>query len=392
MRRPAAAVLACAGLLACSPSRPGNPGPGPGSGREPAPSPAAASATPAPRDFRFRIVYVIHGDADYIYHDAAGRRRLADEDALAQAQEVARGARGAEVLIFHQRPRKRPWSAPGGMAYRYRGGALAEARAYVRSPGDPGFASEAAVFAGAGGDAPGEAADSVVRAFVYFGHEIPAAGGRGYSRSRPSEEFDLAHFVRGLENFGGPPGGPDKPFALVALSACRGGTPATTAALFPYADRLLASPTELHLSHLDTRALVPALADPYLPGNGGGAARAADPREGMAAASRRMLEESFARLQARTQAPVALALYDAEKAAAYLARAAAVPEPGAGPARAWRDCGEDPGFGPGGAEAGALVRYRAGRFGRLKAKSGHSGWECPRGGLPSAAGRGPSGT
>jgi hypothetical protein len=44
---------------------------------------------------------------------------------------------------------------------------------------------------------------------------------------------------------------------------------------------------------------------------------------------------------------------------------------------AWRDCGEEEGFGPGGEGAGATVLYRAGRFGALKAKSGHSGWECP---------------
>ena len=254
-----------------------------------------------------------------------------------------------------------------------------------RTRGGSDFAAEAALFQASAVPAPG-----IALGFVYFGHEIPAAGGRGYSRSLPGEDFSLARFTRGLERFGGAPGGPEKPFALVGLSACRGGTPATTSAIFPYADWVLASPTELHLSFLDTRALIPSLAESLRPGDGAPA-----PRPRLAAAARRMQEESFARLGSNTQAPVALTLYDAEKAAAHLAGVPAPLRAGGDPvarsdrmpATAWRDCGEEPGFGPGGAEAGALVLYRAGRFGRLKAKRTHSGWECPQAGAQSAGAR-----
>lgn len=367
---PAALSLACAGLLACSPSRPDRPLP-------PHPAAGAGRAAPAGDGIRARIVYVIHGDADYVYHDSAGRRRLADRDALAQAMEVGRGARAAEVLIFHQEPRRHRWSAPGGTAYRFRGGSLAEARRYARA--GAGFAAEAALFGGPGAAAPGAGADGVDGVFVYFGHEIPASGGLGYSRSLPREAFTLASFARGLESFGGGPGGAEKPFDLIVLSACRGGTPATTSALFPYADRVLASPTELHLSFLDTRALIP----PYSDSGGRGESGPDAPRSRIAAAARRMLEESFARLSASTQAPVVLSLYDAERAAAYLGgfpalrtgNAVSGRDPGLPPA-AWRDCGEDPEFGPGGKAAGAQVRYRPGRFGRRRAMQGHSGWEC----------------
>jgi hypothetical protein len=388
LRRIAAASLAGALLAACSPSRPGIPVPA--AGRD---APAGVGIRPRGDGVRARIVYVIHGDADYVYHDSAGRRRLADRDALAQAMEVGRGARAAEVLIFHQEPRRHRWSAPGGTAYRYRGGALVETRRYARtgpgsasdSPGESGaddvFSAEAALYGRSDAAAREAGADSVARIFVYFGHEIPASGGLGYSRSLPREGFTLAGFARGLARFGGEPVGAAKPFALIVLSACRGGTPATTSALFPYADRVLAAPTELHLSYLDTRALIPPFADADWRGDGDASA----PHTPVESAARRVLDESFARLSASTQAPVALALYDARKAAAYLDGAPALRNQGKDPASArdprlphtaWRDCGEDPGFGPGGEEAGAQVRYRPGRFGRLKAKQGHSGWEC----------------
>ncbi len=388
LRRIAAASLAVAILAACSPSRPGNPVPA--AAREAA---AGDGIRPRGDGIRARIIYVVHGDADYVYHDSAGRRRLADRDALAQAMEVGRGARAAEVLIFHQEPRRHRWSVPGGTAYRFRGGALVETRRYARagagsasdskegSGADAAFSAEAALFGGPDVAAREAEADSVVRVFVYFGHEIPASGGQGYSRSLPREGFSLAGFARGLARFGGEPAGGAKPFALIVLSACRGGTPATTSALFPYADRVLAAPTELHLSFLDTRALIPPFAHADWRGDGDASA----PRVPVESAARRMLDESFARLSANTQAPFALVLYDAQKAAAYLdgapalrnrvkdlasARDPRLPHP------AWRDCGEDPGFGPGGEVAGAQVRYRPGRFGRLKAKQGHSGWEC----------------
>lgn len=378
-------------LTACAPVRPSGPA-------APAPSRAEAAGP-----LRFLLVYIIHGDGDYIYHDAAGRKRLADEDALSQAREVAEAAPAAEVFIFHQKPRWHIWRhpTPDGMFFHFRRGVLLRSGSYSREGLRPDFEAEARIFARLASPAmlprlacPARTvpADTLpagreavlrepVRFLAYFGHEIPQAGGLGYSRSHPREEFTVPRFARGLERFAGAPCPEDPPYALVVLSACRGGTPATTRALFPYSDWLLASPTELHLSYLDTRAFIPILG-----AAGSDASWSREPRRlRVRLGAERVLRESFGRLGERTHTPISLALYDARTSAAYLERHPEVAEaPGAMstdvrlPPFAWRDCAENPDFGVGGEAAGAKVLYRAGRFGILKSKQGHSGWECPQ--------------
>lgn len=345
-----------------------------------------ASARPGEDGIAFLLIYMIHGDGDYIYHDALGRRRLADESALAQAREVAGKALEAEVFIFHQKPRWHIWSHPSrdGTLFQYRGGVLVLEQDYSRRGKGSDFAAEAALFnrhalprhlppkscLARDGSATGEAPRVPEKFFVYFGHEIPVLGGRGYSRSRPGEEFSIPDFARGLERMVGPPCAPNRPFAMLALSSCNGGTPATTTLLFPFTDFLLASPMPLHLSFLDTRALIPLM-------------RGESAGPGIRARAEQMASESFSLLRERTQTAVSIALYDSEKASAYLEAHAgpwkAGGEPGDGLRMApmgFEDCAEDMAFGPGGEEAGVRVYYRAPRFGFLKMKRSHSGWSC----------------
>jgi hypothetical protein len=336
----AGCLYALSALAACAPSRPGT-------------LPADVAVERGRTDISSVLVYVIHGDADYIYHDDSGRRRLADEDALAQAQDVARNAREAEVFIFHQKPRWRRWThpAPDAVMFHYRRGVLLKHRSYSRPT--PDFAGEAALFlkhasaaalppracaAEGSGAAPGPRSF-----FMYFCHEIPALGALGYSHSHPREEFSLDDFTRGLRRFAGPPCDRAKPLSLLVLSSCRGGTPATTMALFPYADLLLASPTPLHLSFLDTRALIPLLRNPAL------ASDSADAR--IRAGAEAMARESFRRLQDRTQTGISLALYESRKASSYLSGHAGVWERDGQPVSGirmapmgFRDCAEDPLF------------------------------------------------
>lgn len=374
-------------------------------------SPAGVSRSPAGDSIRSLLVYVIHGDGDYIYHDSKGRRRLADEDALAQAREVARNAPQAEVFIFHQKPRWHLWSHPSrdGVMSHYRGGVLLRERNYSRRGKGSDFAAEAALFdrhalprhlppktcaaagdttsldsAAAGRSPPGPGSRGPDRYFVYFGHEIPVLGGRGYSHSRPGEEFTLEDFSRGLRRFVGPPCPAKRPLALLALSSCRGGTPATTSTLFPFSDFVLASPTPLHLSFLDTRALIPLIRDAAVVARPAGPDMAARQSDRIRARAEQMARESFASLQGRTQTEISISLYDSEKASAYL-------EAHVGPRdrdgeigdgvrmspMGYKDCGEDPDFGEGGEAAGVRVFYQAPRFGFLKSKRAHSGWECP---------------
>ena len=103
--------------------------------------------------------------------------------------------------------------------------------------------------------------------------------------------------------------------------------------------------------------------------------------------------ESFERLRKTTVTEVTLALYDTERAAAWLAARPAWADGAAGAAGtgtasaaesgpvlrkpvAYRDCGNEPGFGAGGEDAGVLIFHQAPRFGRDKTKVFRSGWEC----------------
>ncbi|MBW8888057.1 MAG: hypothetical protein JF616_09910 [Fibrobacteres bacterium] len=351
---------------------------------------------PADSSLRYQIIYVIHGDGGYVWYDDAGARHEADREALAQARETAENASAAEVFIFHQRPTRFLRIFPGsdGTLWQYRKGRLVRRLPYSRNreydpaarPEDPSrgeddLAAEAGLFARFSAlPAPrrcgAPAAAGPVRVFCYFGHGIPVTGKVPYFRSRPDVAFSLAGFSRGLVRFGGPACPPAKPFALVVLSACHGGTPEATMAVAPFADWILASPGELHLSYLDTRALarasqenpVPSQENPvsFEAGQGG-------------AWGRTIAMESFARLEASVRTGVTISLYETGKAETYLKEhrvAWGGPALFAEPTE-YRDCGENTEFGAGGEAAGAMVFYQPPRFGIDRNKSGHSGWECP---------------
>jgi len=359
----------------------------------------------------------VHGDADYIYYDTSGRRHLADTEAVNQALYVARQASAAEVFIFHQVARRSPWFHPAfdGVMRHYRNGLEVESLAYMRDPLHGDFRAEADLLRGLA--APTLSGADPIRVFLYFGHEIPLREQAGYSRSLPGQVFSLAGFTRGLQRFAGPggltgssgvpdpahasdsakAGGPSrsgaKPFSLIVLSACNGGTPAMTQALVPFTPLLLASPGELHLSFLDARPLATAL--PIGPGNPDVSLDPAStypvapypspyPYRQARAWGENIAGASFDRLRETTETAVTLSLYDMDKASAYLQahEQAWSPEKGEGrdskrSVPVFRDCAENAGFGSGGPEAGVTTYYRPPRFGGDKTKTAYSGWACP---------------
>jgi hypothetical protein len=365
-----------------------------GSKARPAGGSAVAADTADKESKRFQFIYVIHGDAGYTYHDRKGIRHSADADAVEQAVLVARSSPAAEVYIFHQKPAA--WlgvfrRTDATLSY-YRGGTLVASRGYRREADDVDFKAEAALY-----HALSAAPDAgIVRTFAWFGHEIPVTSEVPYSRSRPDSGFNVAAFARGLERFGGPAAGPGgKPFALVFLSSCHGGTPEATSAILPYAAYLVAAPGELHLSHLDLRALSRMAEEPA---GSFWLSQAEDWGRTIAA-------ESFARLQRETSTAITLSLYDSPKASAWLEahREAWMREAGDDPGEAredvresarknarehpqdaqeirtameFRDCALVPGFGRGGLEAGVTVFQQAPRFGPDKLRAHQSGWEC----------------
>ena len=301
----------------------------------------------------YRIIYVVHGDASYLYHDAEGRARQADADAVAQAHTVARELADAEVLIFHQRSQQRflgLFPRSDGTLYHYRSGHLVREQQYDRTPRP--LAAEAALLEAT------PARDSLPSVFLYFGHALPEQGGKGYHRSYPAWPVTVDRMAAGLGRLSG------GPFDLAVLSTCTSGTAGTLAALAPHARYVVASPEDVHLSHLDGTALL------YLRRASFDARRLAE----------HVAQQSFERLTARTQTAVTLGVYDME----YLAPALAVIAPdyeerlaGIDGTVVYRDCAGDSAFRALLETGGVTVWHRPARFGRKQDADHHSGWGCP---------------
>ncbi|RPH68908.1 hypothetical protein EHM76_07465, partial [bacterium] len=68
---------------------------------------AGRTVAPEAGGVRYSLVYVIHGDGGYVYHDSAGVPRRADEEALSGALLVGERSADAEVFIFYQKPESR---------------------------------------------------------------------------------------------------------------------------------------------------------------------------------------------------------------------------------------------------------------------------------------------
>ena len=81
----------------------------------------------------YSIIFIIHGDNNYLYHDTAGNEYTADEKVLASAKRVAEKNPFAEVFIFHQKPRSHFlffFPLRDGEFYYYRNGQLVENESY----------------------------------------------------------------------------------------------------------------------------------------------------------------------------------------------------------------------------------------------------------------------
>ncbi len=342
----------------------------------------------------FSLVYLVHGDAGYAYHDESGHLRGADEDAVAGATEVAKGSTEGEVFIFHQRKSASYaaaslWHHGGadGFLTQYRRGRLLRAETYSRRESGMDFGAETALYRR-------YAARSTLHFFAYYGHEIPLREGAGYSSSYPDRNFSVVELQRGLHGFAPDsnqagaiadarvPGAAGKPFSLVVLSTCRGGTPETISALSQDADFVIASPADLHLSYFDTRAFLELSHGESTPRDSLASHGESAPRDGFAprndtalyantnlrALARDITRQSFRRLKENTQTEVTVALYDVEALRPFLAHPRPDPDRNRYLGRAEREnCGPD---------TGVEMLYQPPRFGKDKDRSARSAWEC----------------
>ena len=248
---------------------------------------------------KFSIVFIIHGDNDYLYHDTSGNKFYADEETLSEAKRIAGKNPNAEVFIFHQKPTSYFlffFPLKDGESYYYRNGRLIAHELYWRDRELSNLDTELEFYNSFCAKSQPKSANM----FLYFGHEIPEYGGYGYDASYPDRTFTVLDLANGLK-------GQTKDstkFDLMVLSTCFGGTPYTIGTLGPYARTIIASPDNLHLSYFDLSSLeslelglqdgdIPAFAD-------------------------RFAHQSFDRLTGVIQTAVSVAVYDVDSVQEYL--------------------------------------------------------------------------
>lgn len=315
-------------------------------------------------EVEYSIIYLIHGDADYLYHDSLGRSRQADEEVLAEAKRLGQKASRGEVFIFHQRPEKKIlWLFPqkDRRFYHYRNGILENSISYSPSSESGIFSTESRLL----NEHKTGTEGNINNIFLYFGHEIPYSNGLGYHRTIPGIDFNTDNFAKGLRKM--LPEG-EIPFELTVLSTCNNGSPDMVHAMKPYSQTLLASPQNLHLSHIDTGKLSVLDQHPDMEG------------EKLASV---LANDTYARLSNFIQTVISLTVYDMQQVSKYISETDSLyrqylnNSPAQETVTENTDCTSLPVFGKDSdLTKGVTVWYRPPKFGHKTNKKTHSGWGC----------------
>jgi hypothetical protein len=313
----------------------------------------------------FSMVFFIHGDGNYLYHDTLGQSINADENTLAAAIMTAIQNPQSEVFIFHQKPARKTlffFTDYDGMFYYYRNGHMLATKPYERSNGPSRFASELQLFH----SYRMEESVPQVKLMVYAGHEIPEFNGSGYDDSYPDRLFTIDDLAYGVKTMAGESG----KFDLIILSTCYNGTPHTISALSSYAQTIIASPGNLHLSYFDFQLLhhLDKSQSKDMPGF-----------------AKNFAQQSFKRLSTKVQTAVTVVVYNTDQVQWYLKSVNNIynqaltdlKEREAG-SFGFCDCSEDSAYNLPGINEGVSVFYRPSRFGNNVNKVHHSGWQCRR--------------
>ena len=317
-----------------------------------------------PPDKDYSIIYYIHADSDYLYHDSDGNQVNGNSQVLHSAHKVGEGAKTGEVFIFYQRPFKKflgLFPRNSSQMYHYVNGELTNVVIYRHSDRDEEFlTTEAELHRHY--RTPGQNSDQKVH-FLYYGHEIPIEGGQKYHRTLPEVEVTIETFSKGIEKF---LISDRQRFDLVVLSTCNNGSPAMAENLLPITDIVLASPQNLHLSHIDSESLryletAPELQSFQL--------------------ARDMAEKTFNRLESEIMTAITITVYDFEAVREY--RDELLTFKDAYDNLNYRsfytdnmDCNEVEFFDTGRFSNGVKTWYKPARFGRRSLTEAHSGWGC----------------
>lgn len=308
-------------------------------------------------EVQYSLIYVLHADANYTYH-LNGERRKADIDVLNRAVNTARKAKHGEVFIFHQKPeRKLLLLIPkkDRVFYHFRNGELVDGNRY--SPVRGGLEAEARIY----NRLRSESSNRNI--FLYFGHEIPTkAPYILYHQSQPQNRFDTQIFSDDLKKF-------SNHFDLTVLSTCNNGTPLMAESLRGISDYLVASPQNLHLSHLTDKALHQLETNPELP------------TEELANS---IAKTSFDRLSEFLQTMVTVAVYDLSEIGNYITSLADSYENHLKKIQQLSlfvnnvDCRDLPEIAHSIPREGVTLYFKPADFGRRSSATQYSGWGCKR--------------
>jgi len=315
-------------------------------------------------DVAYTVIYYIHADSDYLFHDPDQVPVRANRHVLQSALETAEEARSGEVFIYYQLPEKRIlglFPRRNSLLYHYVDGQLTAQIAYRHPDRREEFLTTAAQLYHHIRNHSRNGDQSFY--FLFFGHEIPRDEGTNYHRTMPGMQVNTQTVARGIRSFLEADG---QRFDLIVLSTCNNGTPEMAHHLMPFTNALLASPQNLHLSHIDPRSISMLESHP-----------ASSPLH----IARSMANNTFQRLSESLQIAVTLALYDFEHVRNYHDELYSLIEANeaAGRVKHFRentDCAQFSFFNPEKFKPGVETWFSPARFGRSNAVNHHSGWGC----------------
>lgn len=311
----------------------------------------------------YSLIIYIHGDSDYLFHDSDGNRVQADQHALQKAMNVAENAASGEVFIFHHQPAKRfLWMIPRrtNHLYQYKNGEKVRHISYRRSSEKKFMEKESGFFRNYQSINLG---DDYPAYFAYFGHEIPLTHYAGYNRSQPDVVVNTETFASGAHSF---LEGDAQTYDLMILSSCSNGTPGMVKELDGITRFLLASPQNLHLSHMDISAFNLVETKPDI---------------SAAEIASFIAEDTYERLSDSIQTVISLSVYDISAVREYIGQlqdktVQYKKEKNPNPYLENIDCATLPFFDAAEFSGGVETLYRPPRFGRRSTGNTYSGWGC----------------
>tara|TARA_R100001143_G_scaffold4167_1_gene7001 strand:+ start:28610 stop:29698 length:1089 start_codon:yes stop_codon:yes gene_type:complete len=315
-------------------------------------------------DADYSIIYYIHADSDYLYHESDGTPIRGNSLVLKSAHKVAERAKSGEVFIYYQQPERKflgLFPRRSSQLYHYLNGKLINLVEYRHSNKSENFLDTEVLLYHQYRIQSGNNDQDLH--FLYFGHEIPLEDGKKYHHTLPDIEVNIETLSAGMQKF---LSGAHQRFDLVVLSTCNNGSPAMAASLLPITNTMIASPQNLHLSHIDSGNLSLLEKKPKIP---------------TLQLARSMAKETFNRLESEILTAITLSVYDFEIIREYDEELLGFIEfYNSLDTRQYYsdfiDCNHVENFDSERFRFGVNTWYKPARFGRESLKNSHSGWGC----------------